>query len=200
MDKIEWLTLLAKNNQAPTPNVPFSATEMPGTYVLYATDKSAIVRVPCSREDCERLRCTEPYLTGFFDTMKDLYGGTVFKGKLDALLLKELAGAAFWSGKVDNGHVRLDGAYFSKSVLARALAGWEDPDAVLARTVPKKMSMTATDGSKLSISDARRSEIHPLMLHGRHALVIVAAAWFDDDEPESVVEFPPDAIVYNKKA
>jgi hypothetical protein len=197
MDKIEWLSLLTKNNKSPTPTQPFSAQELPGSYVLYATDKKSIVRVPCSKEDHDRLHLEDKYLTGFFETMKALYDGTKFKGQLDALLLKELAGPAFWAGGVDNGHVRLDGAYFSKSVLARALAGWEDPDAVLARSAPKGHWMLDTEGNKVSVSDKKKTEVHPLLLHGRHALIVVAAAYFEDEEPEEVIEFPESAIAYN---
>jgi hypothetical protein len=198
MDKIEWLSLLAKHNKSPLPTQPFSAQELPGTYVLYSTDRSSIIRVPCSKEDHDRLHLEDKYLVGFFETMKGLYDGTVFKGQLDALLLKELAGPAFWSGGVNNGHVRLDGAYFSKSVLARALAGWEDPDAILARSAPKSMKMLDIDGNKISISDKKKEGVHPLLLHGRHALVIVGAAYFEEgEEPEEPIEFPDSAIAYN---
>lgn len=192
MDKYEYLTFICKDNTGRTPKVPFSAQEIRGTYVLYAADKHCILRVPCSEEDAVRYRSNDPYLTSFFDTMKGLYDGTVFKGQLDALLLKEMAGDP---NTETVSYLSLDGAYFSKKVLARALSGWEDTTAVLARSVPKGFIYKGKDESGIKVTK-ENVHLHPLMLHGKHALLVVAPALVEEGGSE---EFPSGAISYNKK-
>lgn len=194
MDKIEWLTLLSKRNTGKTPARPFSAKD-PGGSALYATDRVCIVRVPCSEAEATKYKIKDPYLDGFFDVMTKLYEGTQFKGTLDALLLKEMAGDADWQTTESKGCIKLDGGYFSKSVIARAMAGWKDSEAVLARSRPKNLVSTNKD-LRIPLDDPKKPEVWPLLLHGREELVVLGAS-FQQEPPEEHDEFPSSAVIYN---
>lgn len=186
MTKFEWLTSLCKDNTGHTPKVPFSAQEIRGTYVLYATDRHSIIRVPCGEQDAKRYHVSDPYLSGFFDVMKKLYDSTVFKGKIDALLLKDMAN--------EDKFIKLDGAYFSPKAIKRVMVGWEDSEAVLARAVLKSGHLLyGAENRQISVNE-KTTELHPLMLHGKHALAIMAPALAEEEEWE---EFPKTGVVYN---
>lgn len=186
MTKYEWLESLCKDHPGKAPKVPFSAQETRGTFVLYATDLHSILRVPCSEEDAVKYSNKDPYLSGFFDTMKIIYDSTKFKGKLDAMLLKDMA---------DNleAYIAIDGAYFMPSVLRRALAGWEDNEAVWARAVMHGSHLLL--GKKKIPVLEHSDSLHPLVLHGRHAMVVIAPVC-DPGEEDPSEDFPESAITW----
>lgn len=194
MDKITWLTLLCKRNTGKTPTRPFSAYDT--NFVLYATDRISIVRVPCSEKQAAEYKSTDPYLEGFFSTMKKIYEGTHFKGKMDALLLKEMAGEPEWGENQTIGYIKLDGGYFSKTVIARALAGWDEPEAILARSSVKGAVSTNKDMEPIPLDDPKKPQVWPLLLHSRKALVVIAAS-FQGEPPDAFEEFPASAVIYN---
>lgn len=186
MTKYEWLESLCKDHEGKAPKVPFSAQETRGTYVLFATNLHSIVRVPCSEEDMVRYKVNDPYLSGFFDVVKEIYESTQFKGKLDALLLKDMA------ENVEE-YIKLDGAFFDPKIVAKAMAGWADMETVWARAL--KSPLLDSKKNKVPL-DVKTTSLHPLVLHGRHAMVVIAPARLDEEDGYEV--FPETGITYTK--
>src|ERR1019366_7961566 len=132
MERTEWLTrLCADNDAARVPTTPFSVN-LGGDYYTLATDRFALVVVlpdPTSIFLLNTNAC-EKKVIRLAQTMQK---NSTEVGMLDALLLKELVGEPQWGPEhmktllAPKCSIRIRETHYAIPVLARLLAGWDDP-------------------------------------------------------------------------
>lgn len=187
MDKIEWFKKLAAYREGASPfGRPFAKGAS-----LYATDSFCILRTACDEELAERFGTAGLELTTFWKTMNVIFKNVTPKGKIDALLLKDMAGEADWENDFDDGVIQLLGSNFYKRPLARALMGWEAPEGKISIATSKDLSLKMHSGQVVSADTPTKS---PVLLTSKDVQVILLPLLLDPSgDPVDV--FPEDAII-----
>ena len=190
MNKIEWFTRVALYRGK---DAPFGQPFVKGPNI-YSTDGRCILRAKCeSEEEAEEFNSESMDLGAFWKNLSVAYKGLTPKGKIDALLLKEMAGDPLWekADPTESENLLLDGAYFYTATIAKALAGWEEPMAKFGRIVSKDMAIFGK-GKKKVMADTAASS--PIVLTGMKAQVIILPFEADKEGGDDVI-FPESALV-----
>jgi len=197
MDTLEWFKNLCRyNDGTKAPREPLSVLMSDGDVYTFGTDLCSIVVAHSlpgieSAHTFETASTTEPFQK-ILEVVRAAQEQSKEVGVLDALLLKEIVGEPTWTKEEveaiwekEQPNVCIGDSYYTVPVLARTLAGWQEP---LAKVYQAPAFFMREGG---------RDDL--LMICGSNLLALCAPYWKSDEQTKLLtVELPEGWFVPKK--
>ena len=202
-----WLANLSRHNdpkRAPRGPIKVPFRNGQSNFSMLGTDRYCMVLTPLSRKPDFELSPAQDRPWAVFTELTDP-NRLLQIGQIDALLLKEMAGEPDWTpagvkyvcGKeIEVSSIALGGAFFNTLLVARALAEWPYPTAMMYRLRDDQMDdlCKITEDKFIDPTKTTMASISPVLLSSPTHIVIMCPIYHKEADAQTIV-FPESAIV-----